>query len=60
MSETLDTGRRRTATVVVSPWHMRAGTYSADTRSHRASDRWPDTAGRPLRWRTDAEIRAGS
>ena len=37
-----------------------AGVHSADTRNPLASDRPPDTAGRPPRSQIDAEIRANS
>ncbi len=59
-SARLDSGRRHTASVVVSPSRTRARGHIADTRNHRASDTWPDTAGRPPRSRTGAETRADS
>ena len=50
---------RHTANVWVSV-HRHAGSRIADTRSHPASGRRPNTVGRLLRWQTSIGIRAKS
>jgi hypothetical protein len=54
-SATLGADRRRTANADASRGRKHADGHSAGTRSHLASGRPPDTLGRPLRWRIDAE-----
>ena len=52
-------GSRHTASAA-SPLRTLAGVHSAGTRNPPASDRPPDTAGRPPRSQIDAETRANS
>src|SRR5437870_13669913 len=55
-----DADNRRTPNAAVAPIRSLAAVHIEDKRSHPASDRQPNTLGRPLRWRISPGIRATS